>query len=93
MNTTFDDDDATTVAQGAEQEYVNRRVAEMDLHRQLHGTNVDERERRRNDDVVHAQILESLKLQYLQRRWECLYDVDEHRRLRNAIIDAISQNR
>jgi hypothetical protein len=89
----FMDDDVTRVAQEAEQEHVNRRVAEMELHKQLYGVNTEEMQHRRNDDVVHAQILKPLKFQNLQRRWECLYDADEHHRLRNAIMDEIGQSR
>ena len=65
-----------------EQAYVNRRVAEMNLHANLYNTNhhderISDRER---------QVLESLRFQYVQRRWECLYDANEHARLRDAIM-------
>jgi hypothetical protein len=89
----FMDDDVRRVGQEAEQEHVNRRVAEMELHRQLYGVNTEQRQRRRNDDVVNAHVLDSLKFQYLQRRWECLYDADEHHRLRSAIMEEIGQSR
>jgi hypothetical protein len=68
-----------------EQAYVDRRVAEMNLHAHLYNRNnhderISDRER---------QILESLRIQYVQRRWECLYDSNEHNRLREAIMDEL----
>ena len=68
-----------------EQAYVNRRVAEMNLHANLYNTNhhderISDRER---------QVLESLRFQYVQRRWECLYDANEHARLRDAIVNEL----
>jgi hypothetical protein len=83
------DDNATTIEE-AEQEHVNRRVAEMELHKNLYGINTDERLHRHNEDVANAAILKSLRFQYVQRRWECLYDAKEHRRLRNAILNQIN---
>ena len=79
-------DNAVTTEE-AEQAHVNRRVAEMDLHRHLYGIN--------NAAIVHrndqdAAYIDALKLQYVQRRWECLYDVEEHLRLRGAIMDHIN---
>ncbi|KAI2489692.1 Ribosomal protein-like protein [Fragilaria crotonensis] len=74
------------VADEAEQVYVDRRAAEMHLHAQLYGTN------NQQDDTMtdrERRILESLRLQYVQRRWECLYDLDEHLRLRDSIMDHI----
>ena len=68
-----------------EQAYVNRRVAEMNLHAKLYNTN--HRDERISDR--ERQILESLRFQYVQRRWECLYDVNEHARLREAIINKL----
>ncbi|KAI2495694.1 hypothetical protein MHU86_18825 [Fragilaria crotonensis] len=64
-----------------EQTYVNRRVAEMNFHANLYNTHHDERISNRE-----RQILESLRFQYVQRRWECLYDANEHARLRDAIM-------
>jgi hypothetical protein len=83
------DDNATTIEE-AEQEHVNRRVAEMELHKNLYGINTDERLHRHNEDVANAATLKSLRFQYVQRRWECLYDAKEHRRLRNAILNQIN---
>lgn len=74
------------VADEAEQVYVDRRAAEMHLHAQLYGTN------NQQDDTMtdrERRILESLRLQYVQRRWECLYDLDEHLRLHDSIMDHI----
>lgn len=75
------------VADEAEQQvYVDRRAAEMHLHAQLYGTN------NQQDDTMtdrERRILESLRLQYVQRRWECLYDLDEHLRLHDSIMDHI----
>ena len=68
-----------------EQVYVDRRVALMNLHAEPYNTNhrderISERER---------QILETLRFQDVQRRWECLYDANEHARLRDAIINEL----
>ncbi len=68
-----------------EKAYVERRAAEMNLHAELYNTNhhdqrISERERK---------ILENLRFQYVQRRWECLYDADEHARLCEAIINEL----
>ena len=75
----------TTGVEEAEQLYVNRRAAEMELHGQLD---------RINNGQLHLNaqekaILDSLRLQYIQCRWECLYDLEEHHRLRDAIIDEL----
>ena len=83
---TESDDDART--EEPEQAYVNRRVAEMNLHAQMgydtmtrhHDTRISDQERK---------VLESLRLQYVQRRWECLYDAIEHARLRQAIMSEL----
>jgi hypothetical protein len=69
------------VQEEPEQAYVNRRVAEMSLHADLYNTThyderISERER---------QVLENLRFQYVQHRWECLYDANEHGRLSKAI--------
>ena len=82
-------DNAMTIEE-AEQEHVNRRVAEIELHKHLYGINTEERLRRHNEDVADAAILESLRFQYVQRRWECLYDAEEHHRLRDAILNQIN---
>ncbi len=68
-----------------EQAYVDRRVAEMNLHAEVYNTN--HRDERISDH--ERQILESLRFQYVQRRWECLYDANEHARLREAIINEL----
>ena len=70
-----------------EQLDVNRRLAEMDLHRRLYD-NVPNAER--NDlTTQQRKVLDGLQFQYAQRRWECLYDRVEHHRLRNACMDAL----
>lgn len=68
-----------------EQAYVDRRVAEMNLHSILYNRN-------NHDETIsdhERQILESLRIQYVQRRWECLYDSNEHARLREAIMNEL----
>ena len=64
----------TTGVEEAEQSYVNRRTAEMELHVQLD---------RINNGQLHLNeqekaILDSSRLQYIQHWWECLYDLEEH---------------
>ena len=74
-------------ADEAEQVYVDRRVAEMRLHAELYGTN-NQQDHTMTDH--ECQILQSLRYQYVQRRWECLYDVThEHLRLRDSIMKHI----
>ncbi|KAI2500464.1 Ribosomal protein-like protein [Fragilaria crotonensis] len=81
------DDDSNNLdgREEPEQTYVNRRVAEMNFHANLYNSNhhderISDRER---------QILESLRFQYVQRHWECLYDANEHARLRDAIMNEL----
>jgi Plant transposon protein len=81
-----EDDMDGGLADEAEQVYVDRRVAEMQLHEELYGTN-NHQDHRMTDR--ERQVLESLRFQYVQRRWECLYDLQEHHRLRNAIMQHI----
>jgi hypothetical protein len=84
-----DDDDANANENEPEQVHVNRRVAEMSLHRRLHELN--------NSASVHCNhqeraIVDSLKFQYAQRRWDCLYDGAEHNRLREACMEQLQIN-
>lgn len=72
-----------------EQAYVDRRVAEMNLH--AHMFNTTHHDERISDH--ERQVLESLRLQYVQRRWECLYDPNEHARLREAIMNELQVRR
>ena len=68
-----------------EQAHVDRRVAEMNLHSILYNKN-------NHDETIsdhERQILESLQIQYVQRRWECLYDSNEHARLCEAIMNQL----
>ena len=75
----------------AEQQVVNRRTAEMEHHRQL----------LQGLDSVSAAasimtpqqkaIVDSLCFQYAQERWNGLYNLEEHHRLRGAIIDHLQQ--
>ncbi len=81
-------DVATT--EEAERAHVNRRVAEMELHKHLYGMNNADLARQNRNDPEAAAILEFMRLQYIQRRWECLYDAQEHHRLRGAIIDHLN---
>jgi hypothetical protein len=81
-----DDTESGGLADEEEQVYVNRRVAEMQLHAQLYETN-NEQDHRITDR--ERQVLESLRFQYVQRRWECLYDLQEHHRLRDSIMKHI----
>ncbi|KAI2509348.1 Plant transposon protein [Fragilaria crotonensis] len=81
-----DDTEGGGLADEAEQVYVDRRVAEMQLHAQLYETNNE------HDHTItdrERQVLESLRIQYVQRRWECLYDLQEHHRLRDSIMKHI----
>ena len=65
---------------------VDYRVAEMQLHAQLYGAN-NQQDHRMTDR--ERQVLDLLRFQYAQRRWECLYDLHEHLRLRNSIMNNI----
>jgi hypothetical protein len=76
----FTNDNATTIEE----------EAEMELHKHLYGINTDERLRQQNEDEENADILESLRFQYVLCRWECLYDAKEHHRLRGATLDHIN---
>jgi len=69
-----------------EEDDVDRRTAEMELHRRL-DTELN------NESIIpiyQQQKLNRSQLtrlqEYAHRRWETLYDVEEHNRLREAII-------
>ena len=51
-------------------------------------SNCDER----MSDHDECQILKSLCFQYMQHCWECLYDSEEHARLREAIINELCRS-
>ena len=80
---------------GTEEEYINRREAELNLHRRL--------EMEALDGTTHLvslftqqkrmRRLNTLRLMYAQRRWETLYDSLEHNRLRQAIICQLERNK
>ena len=84
----LENDEGNTVAAGGlepEQQHVNRRMAEMELHRQLYEIN-------RGDGHLSYQqkaMIDSLRFQYVQRRSECLYNAEEHHRLKNACMDEL----
>ena len=82
-----DDDEERVCTNEQEQQYVNRRMAEMDLHRHFHDmhNNANNALTNRQKEVLHT-----LRFQYAQRRWECLYDRNEHHRLRNACIEHLA---
>lgn len=83
------DDTEDGLAHEAEQVYVDQRDAEMQLHYQLYETN-DQQDHRMTD--CERQILESLRFQYVQPRWACLYDLhQEHLRLRDSIVNHIEK--
>ena len=70
----------------AEQQRVNRRMAEMELQRQLN--EIDRGECHLS--YQRKAIIDSLRFQYVQQRWECLYNSEEeHHWLRNACIDEL----
>ena len=72
-----------------EQHDVNRRMAEMDLHRHFYAMHNNERH------VLTEQqraVLDAMRFQYAQRRWECLYDRAEHHRLRDACIEQLASS-
>ncbi|KAI2506757.1 Ribosomal protein-like protein [Fragilaria crotonensis] len=81
--------DEQDIAPGAglepEQQHVNRRAAEMELHQQLFEIN------RQDCHLSYQQkaIIDSLRFQYVQQRWECLYNLEEHHRLKNACMDQL----
>jgi hypothetical protein len=71
----------------AEQQLVNRRMAEMELHRQLYKIN-------RGECHLSYQgkaIIDPLRFQYVQQRWEGSYNSEEHHRLRNACINELGE--
>jgi hypothetical protein len=84
----LENDERNTAAAGGlepEQQHVNRRMAEMELHRQLYEIN-------RGDGHLSYQqkaMIDSLRFQYVQRRSECLYNAEEHHRLKNACMDEL----
>ena len=79
-------DDGTDGEEEQEQAYVDRRAAEMKIHAHMYNTNnCDER----MSDHDECQILKSLCFQYMQHCWECLYDSEEHTRLREAIMNEL----
>lgn len=81
-----DGDDDNGSHEEPEQLHVNRRVAEMDLHRRLNQSNsIDCEERDKG-------VLDTLRFHYAQRRWECLYDNEEHHRLREACMEQLHMN-
>ena len=65
---------------------VDRSVAEVQLHAQLYGAN-NQQDHSMTDQ--ESQVLDSLRFQYAQRRWEFLYDLHKHLRLRNSIMNHI----
>ena len=68
-----------------EEAYVDRRAAKMNLHAGLYNTyHQDQRISEREQ-----QILENLRFQYVQCWWECLYDANEHARLREVIVNKL----
>ncbi len=70
-----------------EQHDVNCRMAEMDLHRHFYEMHNADRH------VLTSQqkaVLDAMRFQYAQRRWECLYDRAEHHRLRDACIEQLA---
>ena len=69
-----------------EQLDVNRRLVELDLHRRLYDVPNAERN---VPTPQQKMVIDGMRFQYAQRRWECLYDRDEHHRLRNACMDAL----
>jgi hypothetical protein len=72
-----------------EQEQVDRRMAEMDMNRALYNaariTNLNHLTKKQEA------ILESRRFQYVQERWESLYNKDEHHRLRKAIMEELQK--
>ena len=72
-------DSTRCLADKAQQVYVDRRVAEVRLHAELYGLNHQQDHTMTNRE---CQLLESLRYQYMQRGWECLFDLHEHLRLR-----------
>ena len=72
-----------------EQHYVDRRMAEIDLHRRMYATT--DADSQLLTDQQKA-VLDSTRFQYAQRRWECLYDRTEHHRLRDACIEQLASN-
>ena len=79
---------------GCEEEYINRRQAELDLHRRLELEALDGA-----PSIVplftqqkRIRQLNSFCLMYAQRRWETLYNASEHNRLRQAIISQLEIN-
>ncbi len=88
MGSELQSNDGSDGEEEQEQAYVDCRVAEMNLHAHLFNTN--NRDERMSDH--ECQILKSLRFQYVQRCWECLYDSEEHARLREAIINELCRS-
>ena len=71
-----------------EQEQVDRRMAEMDLSRALYNARITNLNHLTKKQEA---ILESRRFQYVQERWEGLYNKDEHHRLRKAIMEELQK--
>ena len=80
---------------GTEEEVVNRREAELSLHRRLETEALDGTARLVSlfTQQKRMQHLNSPHLMYAQRRWETLYNSVEHNRLRQAIICQLKKNK
>ena len=80
---------------GMEEEFVNRREAELSLHRRLETEALDGTARLVSlfTQQKRMQHLNSPHLMYAQRRWETLYNSVEHNRLRQAIISQLEKNK
>ena len=73
-------------------EYVERQLAELDLHRRLQETFYDGPAIRVNEGNNHrTRALENARQDVVNRRWDCLYSGEEHFKLRNAIMDEIEK--
>jgi Plant transposon protein len=71
-----------------EQEQVDRRMADMEMNRALYNARITNLNHLTKKQEA---ILESRRFQYVQERWEGLYNKDEHHRLRKAIMEELQK--
>ena len=82
-------------AQDPDEEFVERRAAELNLHRQIEQTLLRDGEtgNLRLDNLHMDPRFLTLRQQCAERRWGSLYDPIEHNKLRQAIISQLAANR
>lgn len=78
--------ESIVVSEEPEKEDVDRRIAEINLHQRL-GVLTDDRR-----GLVDSANERHIEMQYVQERWNRLYDKHEHANLRKACMKQLKQN-